>query len=133
MELFWRDNRLQLKAQNGTEESALLLLVETEGLRNTLPCFAAPEETIGPAHQLEIEIGPPANTNEGWVGRVPAISGVEYAGGRDEKEAFLGAMLELFRSLGDRILQDKELPREVNAWFRIVRRQELSEDVIPQV
>jgi hypothetical protein len=112
MKLFWRENRLQIEPDSQKERDTLLLLTEQRGLRRT---FAEPLMRVGPLPPLEIEI----EKGEGgrWIGRIPAIVGVEYPHGLDKEDAKLGVLIEGFREIANRLESSREIPEQVWRWF----------------
>jgi len=115
MQLYWRENRLQIEPDNQKERDTLLLLAETGGIRKTFPeRLNNANETLPP---LEIEIHK-AETGQ-WVGRIPALVGVEYSTGLNEEDARLGVLVQAFRELATRIERCREVPVQIFHWFEL--------------
>jgi hypothetical protein len=117
MQFFWRDNRLQIQPSDDHERGLLAILAEQDGILRTSVNVAGPTEGADPELQLEVEI---EKVNDRWIGRVPALSGVEYSLGVSEADAYNGVLIEAFKCMAVRLSHGRELPEQVSAWFTTI-------------
>ncbi len=64
---------------------------------------------------LEVEIEFAADGR--WIGRVPALVGVEYPSGMDEQDALDGVLIQAFQFLAERIRCNEPIPEQIRAVF----------------
>lgn len=129
MQFYWRENRLQIEPANQKERDALLLLAEERGLRKTyveqsgmptLPPQPLEIEIEGPVEYADCPHCSTRHTHQHWIGRLPAIPGVECSG-VSASDAFNGVIIQAFQRMAELVQHGKELPRVATAWFTTVR------------